>query len=160
MSDEETGGVCFWFGVWFTRLLSPFWFVVGVILDPWWDIRVVVWYSFVVLMYFGYWSSCEWAVELFIVSEGAPLSVVVADCFLVSVVGMLVVVKVDQYWVGPSVLVYPCFETLDTSISWCLVENLVGLDRHAPRSFGAFDRTTSRLEVRKLSLMSPPRNVQ
>ena len=62
-------------------------------------------------MYFGYWSSCERAVELFIVSKGAPLSVVVADCFLVSIVDMLVVVKVDQYRVGPSVLVYPWFET-------------------------------------------------
>ena len=83
-----------------------------------------------------------------------------ANCFLISVVGVLVVVKVDQYRVGPFVLVYPWFETLDLSISWCLVEDLVGLDRYAPRSFGAFSRTTSRLEVRKLSLMSPPRNVQ
>ena len=39
------------------------------------------------------------------------VSVVVADCFLVSVVDVLVVVKVDQYWVGPSVLVCPWFET-------------------------------------------------
>ena len=160
MSDEETGGVCFWFGVRFAWLLSPFWFVVGVILGPWWDIGIVVWHSFVVLMYFGYRSSCERAIELFVVSKGAPLSVVVADCFLVSVVGVLVVVKVYQYRVGLSVLVYPCFETLDTSIPWCLVKDSVGLDRHAPRSLGAFGRTTSRLEVRKLSLMSPPRNVQ
>ena len=83
-----------------------------------------------------------------------------ADCFLISVIRVLVVVKVDQYWVGSPVLVYPWFETLDLSVSRCFVEKLVGLDRHAPRSFGAFDGTTSRLEVRKLSLMSPPRNVQ
>ena len=83
-----------------------------------------------------------------------------ANCFLVSVVGVLVVVKVDQYQVMSFVPVFSCFETLDPSISWCLVEDFVGLDRYAPRSFGAFGRTTSRLEVRKLSLMSPPRNVQ
>ena len=68
MSDEETGGVCFWFGVRFARLFSSFWFVVGVMLDRWRDIGVVVWHSFVILMYFRYRSSCERAIELFVVS--------------------------------------------------------------------------------------------
>ena len=68
MSDEEAGGVWFWFGIWFSWLFPPFWFVVGVMLDSWWDIGVVVWYSFVVLMHLRYGFSCEWAVELFIVS--------------------------------------------------------------------------------------------
>ena len=68
MSDEEAGGVWFWFGLWLTWFFPPFWFVVGVMLDSWWDIRVVVRYSFVVLMYLRYGLSCEWAVELFIVS--------------------------------------------------------------------------------------------
>ena len=67
--------------------------------------------SVVVLMYFGYRSSCERAIELFIVSKGTPLSVVVADCFLVSVIGVLVIVKVDQYRVGSFVPVFSCFET-------------------------------------------------
>ena len=68
MSDEETGGVWFWFGFWLSWLFPPFWFVVGIMLDSWWDSRVVVRYSFVVLMYLRYGLSCEWAVELFIVS--------------------------------------------------------------------------------------------
>ena len=53
MSDEETGGVWFWFGFWLSWFFPPFWFVVGVMLGLWWDIRVIVWYSFVVLMYLG-----------------------------------------------------------------------------------------------------------
>ena len=68
MSDEEAGGVWFWFGLWLAWFFPPFWFVVGVMLDSWWDIRVIVWYSLVVLMYLRYRFSCEWAVELFIVS--------------------------------------------------------------------------------------------
>ena len=68
MSDEEAGGVWFWFGIWFAWLFSPFWFVVGVMLGLWWDIRVVMWYPFIVLVYFRYRLSCERAVELFIVS--------------------------------------------------------------------------------------------
>ena len=68
MSDEVTGGVWVWFGVRFAWLFSPFWFVIGVILDPWRDIGVVVCRSVVVLMYFRYRFSCERAVELFVVS--------------------------------------------------------------------------------------------
>ena len=68
MSDEETGGVRFGFGFWLSWLFSPFWFVVGVMLGPWWDVGIVVWYSLVVLVYFWYRLSCEWAIELFVVS--------------------------------------------------------------------------------------------
>ena len=53
MSDEEAGGVWFWFGFWFAWLFPPFWFVIGVMLSSWWDIRVIVRYSFVVLVYLG-----------------------------------------------------------------------------------------------------------
>ena len=68
MSDEEAGGVWLWFGFWFAWLFPPFWFIVGVMLGSWWDIRVVVWYSFIVLVYLWYRFSCEGTVELFIVS--------------------------------------------------------------------------------------------
>ena len=49
--DEEAGGVWFWFRFWFAWLFPPFWFVVRVMLDPWWDVRVVMWYPFIVLVY-------------------------------------------------------------------------------------------------------------
>ena len=68
MSDEEAGGVWFWFGFWLAWLSLPFWFVVGVMLGPWGDIGIIVGYSFVVLMYFRYGLSCEWTVKLFVVS--------------------------------------------------------------------------------------------
>ena len=68
MSDEEAGGVWFWFGFWLSRFFPPFWFVVGVMLGRRWDVRVVMWYSFVVLMYLKNGFPCEWAVELFVVS--------------------------------------------------------------------------------------------
>ena len=83
-----------------------------------------------------------------------------ADCFLIPVVSVFVVVEVDQYRIGSFVLVYSGFKALDSSVSWCFSEDFVGLDDYAPRSFGALGGTTSRLEIRKLSLMSPPRNVQ
>ena len=83
-----------------------------------------------------------------------------ANCLLVSVIGVLVVIEVDQYWVGSLVFVYSYLEALNSSVPWCFAKDFVGLDGHAPRSFGALGGTTSRLEVRKLSLMSPPRNVQ
>ena len=54
MSDEEAGGVWFWFGFWFSQFFPPFWFVVGVMLSSRWDVGVIVWHSFIVLMYFGY----------------------------------------------------------------------------------------------------------
>ena len=68
MSDEEAGGVWFWFEFWFSRFFPPFWFVVGVMLGRWWDVRVVMRYSLVVLMYFWYYFPCEGAVELLVVS--------------------------------------------------------------------------------------------
>ena len=68
MSDEEAGGVWFWFGFWFSWFFPPFWFVVGVMLGRWWDVRIIVWYSFVVLMYLWDGLSCERTVELFVVS--------------------------------------------------------------------------------------------
>ena len=68
MSDEEAGGVWFWFGFRFSWFFPPFWFIVGVMLGIRWDIGVIVWYSLVVLVYLRYGSSCKWAVELFIVS--------------------------------------------------------------------------------------------
>ena len=73
---------------------------------------------------------------------------------------MFVVVEVDQYRVRSFVSVYSRFKALDPFVSWCFAKDLVGLNGYAPRSFGAFGRTTSRLEIRKLSLMSPPQNVQ
>ena len=68
MSDEEAGGVWFWLGFWLSWLFSLFWFVVGVMVGNWWDIRVVVGYSFVVLMYLGEWLPCEWLLKLFVIS--------------------------------------------------------------------------------------------
>ena len=68
MSDEEAGGVWFWFEFWLSWFFPPFWFVVGVMLGAWWDIRVVVWYSFVVLMYLRDGLSRKRLVELFVVS--------------------------------------------------------------------------------------------
>ena len=68
MSDEEAGGVWFWFGFWLSWFFPPFWFVVGVMLGRWWDVRVVMWYSLVVLMYFWYRFSREGAIELLVVS--------------------------------------------------------------------------------------------
>ena len=58
MSDEEAGGIWFWFGFWFSWFFSPFWFVVGVMVGSRWDIGVVVGYPFVVLMYFRNRFSC------------------------------------------------------------------------------------------------------
>ena len=83
-----------------------------------------------------------------------------ANCFLIPVVGVFVVVEVDQYRIGSFIPVYSGFKTLDLSVSRCFGEDFVGLDDYAPRSFGTFGRTTGRLEIRKLSLMSPPRSVQ
>ena len=68
MSDEEAGGVWFWFGFWFAQLFPPFWFVVGVMLGPWRDVGIIVGHSLVVLMYLRYRFSCERVIELFVVS--------------------------------------------------------------------------------------------
>ena len=58
MSDEEASGVWFWFRFWLPWFFPPFWFVVGVMLGPWWDVGIIVRYSFVVLMYLGDGLSC------------------------------------------------------------------------------------------------------
>ena len=107
-------------------------------LGSWWDIGIVMWYPFIVLMYLRYRLSCERAVELFVVSKGTPLSIVVAHCFLVPVISVLVVIKEDQYRVGSLVLVRSYFKALDSSVPWCFAKDLVGSDSYAPRPFGAF----------------------
>ena len=58
MSDEEAGGVQFWFGFWLSWLFSSFWFVVRVMAGNRWDVGVVVGYSFVILVYLGEWLPC------------------------------------------------------------------------------------------------------
>ena len=68
MSDEEAGGVWLWFGFWLSWFFPPFWFVVGVMLGPWWDVGVIVQYPFIVLVYLGYGFSRKWIVKLFVVS--------------------------------------------------------------------------------------------
>ena len=97
-----------------------------------------MWYSFVVLVYLRYRLSCKRAIELFVISKGTPLSVVVANCFLISVISVLVVIKVDQYRIGSFVSVYSCFKALNSSVSRCFTEDLIGLDGYTPRSLGAF----------------------
>ena len=68
MSDEEAGGVWFWFGFWLSWFFSPFRFVVGVMVGNRWDVRVIVGYSLVVLVYFGDRLSCQWFLELLVVT--------------------------------------------------------------------------------------------
>ena len=60
------------------------------------------------------------------------MSVIVANRFLISVVGMLVVIKIDQYRVGSFVPVHSRFQALDSSVPWCFTEDFVGLDDYAP----------------------------
>ena len=95
-------------------------------------------YSLVVLVYLGDELSCQRLVELFVVSQSTPLVVVMTNCFLIPIVGMLVVIKVDQYWITSFVLVYSCFEMLDTSVSWGFTKEFVRFDYYVPWSFGAF----------------------
>ena len=83
-----------------------------------------------------------------------------ANCFLVSVVDVFVVVEIDEYRIGSFVSLYSRFKALNSPVPWRFCKDFVGLDGYAPRSFGAFGGAASRLEIRKLSLMSPPRNVQ
>ena len=72
----------------------------------------------------------------------------------------LVVVEIDEYWIIAFVLAGNVgFNSLDTSVSWCCIDDLFWGDGNAP-SLGAGGRTTSRLDLTKLSLMSLPRNVQ
>ena len=72
----------------------------------------------------------------------------------------LVVVKIDEYWVIALVLAGSVgFNPLDASVPWCCTDDLFWSDDDAP-SLGAGSRATSRLVLTKLSLMSPPRNVQ
>ena len=68
MSDEEAGGVWFWFGFWFPWFFSPFWLVVGVMVGVVEHIGVIVRYSLVVLMDFRKRLSCQWFLKLFVVS--------------------------------------------------------------------------------------------
>ena len=83
-----------------------------------------------------------------------------ADCFLVAVPLALVVVEIYEYWIVAFVFpCYICFYSLDTLVPWRSVDDLVWGDDNAP-NLGAGGRATSRLDLRKLSLMSPPRNVQ
>ena len=83
-----------------------------------------------------------------------------ADCFLVAVPLALVVVEINEYWVIAFVLAGNVgFNPLNAFIPWSCLDNLFWGDDNAP-SFGAGGRATSRLVLTKLSLMSPPRNVQ
>ena len=95
-----------------------------------------------------------------VVSEFSPNSIIEADCFLVAVPLALIVVEVDEYWIITFVLSnYVCLYPLNASVPWCGIDDLVWSDDNAPR-FGTGGRATSRLGLTKLSLMSPPRNVQ
>ena len=95
-----------------------------------------------------------------VVSQFTPNSVVVANRFLVAVPLTLVVVEVDEYWIIAFILASNIgFNPLDAFVSWCCTDDLFWGDDNAP-SLGAGGRTTSRLDLTKLSLMSPPRNVQ
>ena len=72
----------------------------------------------------------------------------------------LIVVEVDEYWIVTFVLpCYVCFNSLNVLISWRSVDDLVWGNDNAP-ILGAGGQATSRLGLRKLSLMSLPRNVQ
>ena len=51
------------------------------------------------------------------------------------------------------------FYPLDAFVSWCCSDNLFWSDGNAP-SFGARGRAAGCLVLTKLSLMSPPQNVQ
>ena len=48
----------------------------------------------------------------------------------------------------------------DSGVPWCILQDFKGFDYHMPLFPSAFGGTASHLEVRKLSLMSPPQNVQ
>ena len=61
-----------------------------------------------------------------------------ADCFLIPIEGVFVIVKVYQYQVQLFIPVSFCFEVLNPSVPWCLAEDLVRLDHHAPCSLSAF----------------------
>ena len=68
-----------------------------------------------------------------IVSELSPNSVIEADGLLVAVPLALVIVEIHEHWVVAFVLPsYVCFHSLDTLVSWCRVDDLVGSDDNAP----------------------------
>ena len=69
MSDEEAGGIWFWFEFWFLWLFPSFWFIVGVMMGTQWDIEIVVKFRCVViLIYLRKQLSCKRLVEFFVVS--------------------------------------------------------------------------------------------
>ena len=79
---------------------------------------------------------------------------------MVAVPLALVVVEVDEYWIVTFVpACYVCFYSLNAFVSGCRIDDLVWGNDNAPR-LGAGGRATSCLDLTKLSLMSPPRNVQ
>ena len=60
-----------------------------------------------------------------------------ADCFLVAVPLVFVVVEVNEYWIVAFVLAGNVgFYSLDTSVSWCRTDDLFWGDDNAP-SLGA-----------------------
>ena len=95
-----------------------------------------------------------------VVSQFSPNAVVVADRFLTAVPLALVVVEIYEYWIVTFVLpCYVCFYSLNALVPWRSTDDLFWGDDDAP-DLGAGGRATSRLDLTKLSLMSPPRNVQ
>ena len=72
----------------------------------------------------------------------------------------LVVVEINEYWIIAFILAGNVgFNPLNAFVSWCCIDDLFWGDDDAP-DLGAGGRATSRLDLTKLSLMSPPRNVQ
>ena len=95
-----------------------------------------------------------------VVSQLSPDSVIVADRLLVAVPLTLVVVEIDEYWIVAFILAGDVgFNPLYAFVPWCCTDDLFWSNGDAP-NLGAGRRATSRLVLTKLSLMSPPRNVQ
>ena len=72
----------------------------------------------------------------------------------------LVVVEINEYWIIAFILAGNVgFNPLNAFVSWCCIDDLFWGDSNAP-DLGAGGRAASRLVLTKLSLMSPPLNVQ